>query len=111
MRKSLSQRLEDRYIDACSEFGDDSWQAKSVKKQLDEELEREERVLNTKIKTGEIAVNLRNKPTDRILKDEKVYRLEEDGSLTPLEPVKEKKKDAPKIRQMPKQSKGAKPKA
>ena len=97
MRKALSQRLEDRYVDACSEFGDESWQAKSVKKQLDEELAREDETLNSWIKSGQVGPSFRRHVGDRVLKDGKIHKIEVDGSLTNLEPIK-RKKDASKTR-------------
>ena len=109
MQKSLSQRLEDRWIDACAEYGDESWQAKSVKKKLDEELEREEQVLNDMIKTGIIGPSFRRTVGDRVLEDGRVHRLEGDGSLTNLEPKKEKKR-ASKTRSVPSESEGTEPK-
>ena len=108
MQKSLSQRLEDRWIDACAEYGDESWQAKSVRKQLDEELAREDRVLNDMIKTGVVGPSFRRTVGDRVLKDGEIHRIEADDSLTNLEP-KKVKKNAPKIRKVPSESKGAEP--
>lgn len=75
MNKSPLQRLEDRYIDCCAEFGDDSEQAQSVLRQVDKAKFKEFQTTMGRIKTGEIALSPRRNIGDLQFDGKEISRI------------------------------------